>query len=78
LRISSVVKLSFTNDFYQNGRQYITLFYQALEWSGTVENREPEKCREWVWFDPNALPTPLFNPIITFLTENKLAYVGNF
>ena len=70
LVISEVEKLTFTSDFYENGTQYITLFFKAKSWSGSVENREPEKCERWDWFAPEALPSPLFIPINTYLREN--------
>lgn len=72
LKISSVEKLTFTSDFYENGTQYLTLFFKANSWSGTLENREPEKCDRWEWFAPDALPSPLFIPIVTFLKERNL------
>lgn len=72
LKISSVEKLTFTSDFYENGTQYITLFFKAKSWSGILENREPEKCDRWDWFSPEELPSPLFIPIVTFLEERNL------
>ena len=72
LKISSVEKLTFTSDFYDNGTQYLTLFYKANSCSGTLENKEPEKCDRWEWFPPDALPSPLFIPIVTFLKERNL------
>lgn len=72
LKISSVEKLTFTSDFYENGTQYLTLFFKANSWSGILENREPEKCDRWEWFPPDALPSPLFIPIVIFLKERNL------
>lgn len=71
LKISDVRKLTFTSDFYENGTQYITLFFSAKSWSGDLENREPEKCDRWEWFAPEALPSPLFLPIVTFLKDGN-------
>jgi len=72
LIISAARKLTFTSDLYENGTQYITLFFQALDWSGNLENKEPEKCERWDWFHPDELPNPLFKPIVTFLNEGNL------
>lgn len=69
LTIRTVEKLAFTNDFYENGTQYITLFFKAISWTGEVENLEPEKCERWEWFSPDELPAPLFLPIRTLTNE---------
>jgi 8-oxo-dGTP diphosphatase len=71
LRVDAVEKISFGNDFYENGTQYITLFFRAVSWTGAVENREPEKCAGWNWFSPDELPSPLFLPIKSFLEEGR-------
>jgi len=69
LVITEVEKLNFTSYFYENGSQYITLFFKATAWSGTLENKEPEKCKGLEWFHPDELPSPLFAPINTYLRE---------
>lgn len=35
----------------------IDFFFEAHEWSGSPEIREPEKCDRLGWFNTNALPT---------------------
>jgi 8-oxo-dGTP diphosphatase len=69
LTVRKVEKLSFTNDFYENGTQYITLFFKAISWTGKVKNLEPKKCEGWEWFSPHELPAPLFLPIQTLINE---------
>ena len=32
----------------------------------------PEKCLEWKWFSPDALPQPLFEPVVSLLKEVAL------
>lgn len=32
--------------------------FVATDWSGPVENREPDKCSRIAWFPLDALPTP--------------------
>ncbi|MET8979402.1 NUDIX domain-containing protein [Streptomyces sp. NPDC004539] len=34
----------------------IALFYEATRWTGTIANREENKCAGWQWFTPDALP----------------------
>lgn len=48
------------NDFPAIGKQYTTHFFLAREWSGTLQNCEPEKCDAWVWHGVQALPDNLF------------------
>ena len=69
LQVDAVEKISFTSDFYDNGSQYITLFFKAITWSGSVNNLEPEKCGRWEWFSFYELPDPLFAPIVTLFGE---------
>jgi 8-oxo-dGTP pyrophosphatase MutT (NUDIX family) len=35
----------------------IALFFETHTWRGEIENREPDKCEGWRWFEPNALPS---------------------
>ncbi len=35
----------------------IGLFFEALSWSGTPHNLEPDKCDQLAWFPLDALPT---------------------
>ncbi len=73
LRCRRLRPLHFTNDvFEEEGRHYVTLFFDCLEWEGVVVNREPLKCSGWDWFPPHALPTPLFLPIQNLLTTHRL------
>jgi 8-oxo-dGTP diphosphatase len=75
LDVKKLEKLSFTSDIYKDGQHYITLFFLAREWVGTVKNMEPDKCKEWSWFSPDQLPEPLFEPIHTWLSENNLRII---
>jgi len=36
------------------------VFVDAKYESGDVENKEPDKCEGWDWYDINDLPEPLF------------------
>lgn len=59
-----------TNDIFENEQKhYITICMVSDYVSGEVKIMEPEKCEEWGWFDWNALPQPLFLPIINQLKE---------
>jgi 8-oxo-dGTP diphosphatase len=54
----------FTNDIFEREQKhYITLFVTADHDSGEAWGKEPNKCTEWGWFNPDGLPQPLFLPI---------------
>jgi 8-oxo-dGTP diphosphatase len=60
----------FTNDlFAAEDKHYVTLYVLADYLSGIPEVREPEKCREWGWYDWHQLPEPLFVPIKNLLKQ---------
>lgn len=50
--------------FTAEGKHYVTLFVIGAAPDGEPEVREPAKCAEWRWYDWDALPEPLFLPII--------------
>lgn len=47
------------NTFFEEGKQYITLFFNA-KCDGEPRVMEPEKCESWDWYGPSELPSPLF------------------
>lgn len=62
--IKAYVGCPYVNSHFRTtGKQYITLYFVAEYLGGEPEVLEPEKCERWVWTDPAALPTPLFEPI---------------
>ena len=72
LQADSVRKLWFTNDIHvQTNKHYVTLFMLVEEFSGNLENREPEKCEGWQWFELDNLPRPLFLPLENLIEEEK-------
>ena len=48
-------------------RHYVTLYITAEAGPGEAVVREPDKCRQWQWFDWQQLPEPLFQPIVDYL-----------
>lgn len=58
----------FTNDvFTAEDRHYVTLFMLAESDDGEPRVMEPDKCERWAWFAWDALPAPLFLPIVNLL-----------
>lgn len=48
------------NVFVDEQAHYVTLFLIAQDVVGEPQVLEPDKCRQWQWFDWSALPSPLF------------------
>ncbi|MFN5203856.1 MAG: hypothetical protein ACK5HM_18815, partial [Gemmatimonas sp.] len=62
----------FTNDYFAGAepgadKHYVTLFVLAESAAGEPQRLEPHKCDAWEWFTWDALPTPLFLPIVHLL-----------
>lgn len=58
--------------FPKSGKQYITLYFLAEHIDQEPRVMEPEKCVEWRWFDLDALPEPLFEPLAYHQILGKL------
>ncbi|MEZ8824576.1 NUDIX hydrolase [Vibrio sp. 10N.261.55.A7] len=72
LVVESFRKLGFTNDIFdQENKHYVTLFVVASQSSGEPMIMEPNKCKQWKWFELNDLPEPLFLPLTNLLKESK-------
>lgn len=69
LRVDNLKPGPYTQDFYDNGKHYITLFWMAEVVGGHLENKEPNKCEGWHWFDWEKMPEPLFLPIQNLLKQ---------
>ncbi|MEU3191582.1 NUDIX domain-containing protein [Streptomyces sp. NPDC006992] len=46
---------------------FLTVVFAARTWSGTLENREPDKHPQVRWVDPRSLPEPLVPSTATAL-----------
>jgi len=72
LKINALRHLGFIDKpFLVGQRQYITLLVSSDYESGEVQTREPDKCESWSWFDYRQLPSPLFEPITIFLSQQS-------
>ncbi len=57
-----------TNDVFDDeGRHYVTLWFQAEHLSGEPAVAAPYEMSEVGWFDWDALPAPLFKPLQNLL-----------
>ncbi|MDT8282242.1 MAG: NUDIX domain-containing protein [Gammaproteobacteria bacterium] len=70
LQIKNLRHLGFTDKLFSaGGRKYITLLVSCDYSSGEAQVFEPDKCLGWKWFDYKVLPSPLFEPINIFLSQ---------
>lgn len=68
IEIKNLKPVAFTNDVFFD-KHYITIFMQCDYSEGSVQNLEPDKCKEWKWFKWNGFPAPLFLPIENLLKQ---------
>lgn len=57
------------NLFPETGKHYVTLIYVSEYIEGEPQVTEPDKCKEWKWFDWDELPTPLFPSLATAISQ---------
>jgi 8-oxo-dGTP diphosphatase len=70
LEVKVVEELSVaTNDIFSEEKHYVTVFVRASYLGGEPKIMEPEKCKEWRWFDWNDLPNNLFLPIQNLIKQ---------
>lgn len=70
IELIDAVPNAVTNDFFPEGKHYITLFLRARWVSGIPDFKEKNKCENWEWFSWENLPDNLFMPIINLLKQN--------
>jgi len=47
--------------FRKENKHYISIVMLVNNFSGNLENKEPEKCEKWLWVNPKDLPQPHFD-----------------
>lgn len=57
---------------FTTGNSYLTLFLITKDVEGEPQNLEETKCEGWEWFDPNNLPSPLFDSINELLKKQEI------
>lgn len=72
LNIKNCRHLGFTDlSFSVGANKYITLLVSADYLAGEAQVLEADKCAGWQWFDYKDLPSPLFEPITIFLSQQQ-------
>jgi 8-oxo-dGTP diphosphatase len=70
LKISNIKFGSITNDIFDSGKHFITVF-MVCDWeSGDPATTERDKMGEWKWYEWDKMPKPLFLPIVNLLKQN--------
>jgi len=59
--LTNIVLVAVCNNIMSESH-YVTIGMLAESETGEPKAMEPEKCDEWSWFDPEDLPSPLFEP----------------
>jgi len=57
----------------ENDVEYVNFFFEVVIWQGNIENKEPEKCDELIWFDLDNLPEkilPSHLHVLTMMQQN--------
>ena len=72
LALHAVRFLALTNDvFTAEDRHYITIWMEAVEYSGELSLNTPEEAAQFGWFAWDALPQALFLPFRNLLAGNS-------
>ena len=67
LEMGAVRFLGATNDFYPDGKHYVTLFMGGDCLTGDVEMKEPDKFERWEWIGKDDVPAPLMLSLQNFV-----------
>jgi 8-oxo-dGTP diphosphatase len=54
--------LTYTEDIFENGKHYITMWFEADWHAGEPVVNEPDKWVEQTWVPVENMPSPLFEP----------------
>ncbi len=52
-------------------REYLNLFFECQQWSGEIQNPEPDKCAGWAFFDQHALPDTLIPSVQEVILSSR-------
>jgi 8-oxo-dGTP diphosphatase len=59
-------------------RQYLRFVFLSRSFKGQINNREPDKCEGWQWFEITKLPAPIFvghvKPLQLYLDSPRLFF----
>lgn len=77
--IATSMKLgTWTSDVMEKNKHYISLVVVVDNFEGEPKLLEPHKNEGWQWFSWDALPSPLFPPVISMIEKIGLEQLKNF
>lgn len=62
-----------SSEVIDGDKHYVTFFAEIDGVRGELQLLEPHKCETWQWFSKEALPSPLFPPVVSFLAKKREA-----
>ena len=75
--VAEVRFLAITNDVFVEGKHHVTLWFEAVRFSGEAGLTAPDEATEVGWFPWNAIPEPRFLPFRQLLEGNYLGPRGD-
>jgi ADP-ribose pyrophosphatase YjhB (NUDIX family) len=63
------------NSYTPIDNERVDVFFTAKKWTGTLENKEPDKCDDLAWFDLDNLPR---NTILYICQAIEMIEAGTF
>ena len=63
VRLIDKYPIAVTNDFFPEGKHYVTLVLRGEHVSGEPRVVEPDKCEGWYWYEWRKLGDGLFVPV---------------
>ncbi|MCC2646130.1 MAG: ADP-ribose pyrophosphatase [Rickettsiaceae bacterium] len=80
LNIDGIKIITVTNDIFAPDKHYVTIISKTSIREGRIHVPvlEPLKCLEWKWFALEALPDPLFLPLVNMLKQSPTTLIEAF
>jgi len=73
LTVNELEFVGYTNDIHEKENlHFVTFTMLARKIKGAASIQEPTKCSDSGWFNPDDLPSPLFEPTAKKLTKEAL------
>ena len=61
-----------TNDIFEDGKHYVTVFLEGYVESADFKIGEPDKYADFGWYEAEDFPEPLFLPLAHFMEQMEL------
>jgi 8-oxo-dGTP diphosphatase len=69
IKIKNPKIVAVTNNIYDTNTHYVVIFVLSEHESGEPKIMEPNKSKEWQWFEWGKLPRPLFLPVDNLIKQ---------